>query len=33
MEKTVGNEELIEYMIGNPVIYVCSSKDFKLDWR
>ena len=31
MEKTVGNEELMEYMTDNPVIYVCSSKDFKLD--
>ena len=29
LERIVGNEELIECKRGNPVIHVCSSKDFK----
>ena len=33
MEKIVDNEELMEWMRGDPDVYVSSSEDFKFAWR
>ena len=33
MEKVVHNEELIECIRGDPIIYVRSRADFKITWK
>ena len=33
MQKIVDNEELMEWMRGDPDVYVSSSEDFKFAWR
>lgn len=32
LEKVLDNQELIECIKGDPIVYVCSNKDFEIAW-